>query len=63
MQDDYYYSEVEKLAGLIHRNKGNPRAGALDSWKQAEAMMLQRASGLGARVEEEANPYNSLVSV
>ena len=42
--DDAYYAEVEKLADVIHEQKGNPLTGAFDSWKEAERMVLARRS-------------------
>lgn len=41
-RDDAYYAEVEKLAQILHASKGNPRTGALDSWIQAEKLILMK---------------------
>lgn len=55
-KDLYYYENIEKLATLLHRQKGDPRTGALDTWKEAEAFLRQSASGVGTCGAQQADP-------
>lgn len=49
--DESFFSEVDELAGVLHKDKGNPLAGALDSWIQAMKIILVKKAG-GSKAPE-----------
>lgn len=59
--DDAYYAEVSKLARILHANKGNPLAGALDSWREAECII--RAHHSRRRKDHERPQCSAPVSL